>query len=530
MKDQSSYKIADSLFHSLKGFIVLGLCGRTGSGCSRVSEILHQDFSQLNLPIPSEALGGSIQSAEELILYNYAKENWTPFYQIKVSRLMVGYLLDENCQKIFMEYLGHMFNRLSDANRSTIQKAMKAFCDTEMKFILPDYFTKRIMADFSCDKAGEQGSTLTGKQILEGLGGFMTETDSWSLLFPQRKEENWPDIERIKEQINKKPPFVMQHPGKYEYRYEYEEKGQKCVFYIKLRDMQKMMEEYASFRKSKGSQWNNLLYWMLYEYAYNVLPRYAGELLHEIGKIQRGLPTMILQDIGINLRICGKPLIYSLEDQKNSFQDEGFLTIIRRVNLYLKILRDYLQKRKEYQDSMCYGNEDSSLKYAECLKLLDQGTKQVVVVIDSIKNPFESMYLKARYSSYYLTAVYTDEAERYSRLEKSGKRLTLKEIHAIDTIEQLERFKDLFKKSSNEEETEDENSMLSKAVLKQLTDKLKCDDLLKILPFIMQNVEQCIESADIFINNPKVVQYALKIATFMFETQYLQWIQALSAY
>lgn len=493
MEDKFNYKIADSLFNSLKGFIVLGLCGRTGSGCSTVSEILTQDFLQLNIPMPSEELKGSIQSTEELILYNYAKENWMPFYQIKVSRLIIGFLLEECQTKIFTEYLQKMFDRLSEKNIDKIKNALENFYNEEMSFILPEYFTKRIMADFPCD---DKNSSLNWEQILENLGVFMTEADSWSLLFPQAEDVNRLNINEIKAQIDKKPPFQINHPGKYEIKYEYEKESQRCIFRIKLRDMQSIMKEYSIFRKSKRKQWNYLLYWMLYEYAYNVLPQVANKLLNSIGRIQHGLPIMILQDIGINLRTWGKPLVYDLEKQNLPFKDEGFLTIIRRVNLYLKILRDYLQKQKEYRDSI-----SNSSKYKECLKILDKGTKQVVVVIDSIKNPFESMYLKARYSSYYLTTIYTDESERYNRLEKSNKSLTLQEIQTIDTIEQLNEFKKLFSESKGNKELEDEKSMLSKAVLEQLTDKLKRDDLIKILPFITQNVEQCIESADIFINN-----------------------------
>ncbi len=493
MKDKFNYKIADSLFTSLKGFIVLGLCGRTGSGCSTVSEILTQDFTQLNIPMPSEELKGSVQATEELILYNYAKENWMPFYQIKVSRLMIGFLLEE-CQKnIFTEYLEKMFDRLSVENRERIKNALETFYDSEMSFVLPEYFTKKIMMDFPLK---DKNSSLNWEQILENLGGFMTEADSWNLLFPQTKDMNWPNVNKISAQIGKEPPFEIYHLGKYEFKYEYEKESQRCIFHIKLHDMQSIMKEYSIFRKSKRKQWNNLLYWMLYEYAYNALPQAANELLKKIGRIQHGLPIMILQDIGINLRIWGKPFVYDIEQQNLFFKDEGFLTIIRRVNLYLKILRDYLQNQKEYRDSI-----SGSSKYEECLRLLDQGTKQVVVVIDSIKNPFESTYLKARYSSYYLTAIYTDETERYNRLEKSDKSLTLQEIQTIDTIEQLKEFKKLFNKYKRDKELDDENSMLSKAVLEQLTDKLKRDDLVKILPFITQNVEQCIESADIFINN-----------------------------
>lgn len=503
MNNEYSYKIADSLFQSLKEFIVLGLCGRTGSGCSSVSEILKQQFSQLKLPKPAEEPGGSAQLSEDLILYNYAKANWKPFYQIKVSRLMIGYLLTGCSENEFSEYLKNMSDRISDADQEMIQKAFHDFYNAKMKFIMPEYVIKRIMADFP---GGHDD--LAWPDILEHLGCFMEEANSWDLLFPQEKDENWPETGKIKEQFYKEAPYRLQHPVKCFYEYQYEKENHKCIFGFRLCDMQKILEEYAFFRKSRRTKWNSMLYWILYEYAYHALPEFAKEFLDKVGKAQRGLPTMILQDIGINLRTWGKPLVYDLKKQNVVFQDDGFLTIIRRVNLYLKVLQDYLQKQKEFGDRLRSHIADNkelqnnaASAYAKCLKLLEQETGQVVVAIDSIKNPFESTYLKARYSSYYLMAIYTDETERYRRLQKSQKGLTLDEIRTIDTIEQLKEFKKIVQHAGKNKIQEEEDSMLSKAVLGQLADKLKRKDLFSILPFITQNVEQCVESADIFINN-----------------------------
>ena len=111
MSKLASYDVANSLFDSMKNFVVLGLCGRTGSGCTEAANILGKDFSDLNLPLPSTETGGSIQDAEKLILYNYAKKNWVPFYQIKTSSLMTGYLLEEETPDTFTkDYLSHLFS------------------------------------------------------------------------------------------------------------------------------------------------------------------------------------------------------------------------------------------------------------------------------------------------------------------------------------------------------------------------------------------------------------------------------------
>lgn len=50
----------------------------------------------------------------------------------------------------------------------------------------------------------------------------------------------------------------------------------------------------------------------------------------------------------------------------------------------------------------------------------DRRTDEIrtIIVIDSIKNPYESMYLKARYNNYYLIGIYTEESERRKRLRE----------------------------------------------------------------------------------------------------------------
>lgn len=507
------YKIADSLFDSLKEFAVLGLCGRTGSGCSSVAEILCRDFSQLSLPKPSTEPGSSTQAAEELILYNYAKVNWTPFYPIKVSRLMLGYVLNET-PEAFACYLEKMFNNLLPKDRETIMVAVREFYNAKMEFVVPECFTQKIVAEFPDTKDTESANTLFWKDILKGLGGFLTEESLWEILFPSEIKEHSTISsanlkEKISQHINKEAPFSLnlRNHGEYPYEYIYDEIEKKCVFSIRIRDMQKLTTEYDSIRKGTGALKNSLLCWMLFQYNYYTLPQYAEKLLNEIGKIRRGLPIIILQDIGINLRTWEKPLIYDPEKQNAVFQERGFFTIIKRVNLCIKILRDHLRKQKEYQENILQlikdnkENTASASLYAECLKLLKTASKKVVVVIDSIKNPFESMYLKARYSSYYLTAIYTDETDRRLRLENSPKGLTLQEIQVIDAIEQLSEFKKILDAGVGDNMPEDAHSMLSKAVLNQLAHKVRTAQLEKILPFITQNVDQCTESSDIFINN-----------------------------
>lgn len=486
MSKLASYDVANSLFDSMKNFVVLGLCGRTGSGCTEAANILGKDFSDLNLPLPSTETGGSIQDAEKLILYNYAKKNWVPFYQIKTSSLMTGYLLEEETPDTFTkDYLSHLFSAgpkissIIQDGTELIQEAFNKFYYAKMKFTVPTYFIEKLKADY-----GE-----SAEQFQKSLFAFLTEKQSWQSLFmrnpPLEKEE-------LHRRIQKEAPYAFRLPDDSEFEFDYCFEDGKCQFIISLRDMQRLLTAYEQNRKHMRPLENDLIYWLLYEYVYHALPKASTELWRQLRQVRRGLPTIIMQDIGINLRTWGKPIIYG-DGVSSAIQKDGFLTIAKRINLCLKVLRDYLKKLKEFKAVLA-----SDQKYAVGFEVLERETQQMMVVIDSIKNPFESAYLKARYSSYYLVAISTDEKERRSRLEGIPKQLTSAEIKTIDTIELLSEYKKFAKERSVSDPVS--YSSLSVHSLQPLREKLN-ERFSAILPFVMQNVERCVEVADIFIYN-----------------------------
>lgn len=483
MLESPSIEVASSLFDSMKSFIVLGLCGRTGSGCTEAANILGKDFCDLHLPQPPATPGSSIQSAEELILYNYAEKNWVPFYQIKTSCLMTGYLLEETDRDAFIRYLKALFpdNKAICENKS-IQTAFDVFYDSKMEFLIPEYFVEKIRADYGKD----------AENILEGLFGFLTEKEGWSQLFP--KDGTIPSAAELLKCTKKEEPYsftVKDKDDSYPFEYSFQNRAYKVT--ISLRDMQRLLNTYEYNRRHIQPMGNDLIYGLLYEYVYHALPRETKKFWKEIRNVQRGLPTIIMQDIGINLRTWVRPMVYK-DNMPAKVEKDGFLTIAKRINLCLKVLRDYLQRLKEFRELLSTDPE----KYQKSLRSLDKNTQQVMVVIDSIKNPFESMYLKARYSSYYLVAVSTDDEERYARLEKAPKQLTFSEIGAIDTIELLSNFK---KFAASEDGLEKgSETTLSVYSLQKIKEKLN-GDFKKIFPFVMQNLERCIETADIFIYN-----------------------------
>ena len=209
--------------------------------------------------------------------------------------------------------------------------------------------------------------------------------------------------------------------------------------------------------------------------------------------------------MGNNLRITGtNPFANPIDN----FKSNGFLSIAELININIKLLRDYKSKKIIYCDNNRIIDEDIQEEiYNE--------EKRTFIVIDSIKNPYESNYLKTRYSNYYLITVYTDEEKRKKRLLYNEK-LEQNDIKTIDIIEQLSEFKNfqsdylkrkaknensketLTKKDPTKENPPKENDLI---ILEKIADKMSTLNCNSIYPFIMQNIQNCIELADIFINN-----------------------------
>lgn len=79
-------------------FMIIGLTGRTGSGCSTVADLLKGDFQTLAPPIPVENHEGTTNDERKYrIEYNFLKSIWEDrkfeFQIIKASDIIFYYAL-----------------------------------------------------------------------------------------------------------------------------------------------------------------------------------------------------------------------------------------------------------------------------------------------------------------------------------------------------------------------------------------------------------------------------------------------------
>lgn len=95
-------------FERSSSFLVLGLTGRTGSGCTSSSNLLQSTFEGLNLDrvsYPSK----TAEDRKYRIVREFAEKNWNQFHQISVTQVIASFLLDCSSEEIaaafFVEHI-----------------------------------------------------------------------------------------------------------------------------------------------------------------------------------------------------------------------------------------------------------------------------------------------------------------------------------------------------------------------------------------------------------------------------------------
>lgn len=99
-KEISMEKMISELFMENSKFVLIGLTGRTGSGCTTAAKIL--ESSNPDFPDESQIndFYKGLDRKRYLITKNFSSENWHKFYSIKVSDLISAYILSKDIYEI----------------------------------------------------------------------------------------------------------------------------------------------------------------------------------------------------------------------------------------------------------------------------------------------------------------------------------------------------------------------------------------------------------------------------------------------
>lgn len=84
----------ERIFAERKDFIIVGLTGRTGCGCTTVAKTLCKEFCELQPPLPCK--NESVEDREYKIVYEYTKNMWTPFHLIEMKHVIFTFILEND--------------------------------------------------------------------------------------------------------------------------------------------------------------------------------------------------------------------------------------------------------------------------------------------------------------------------------------------------------------------------------------------------------------------------------------------------
>ncbi|WP_196584312.1 deoxycytidylate deaminase [Aliivibrio fischeri] len=115
----------DTIYKERRKFIIIGLTGRTGSGCSTVGELLSKhSFSEFNPPKPKSNNFINDEERKYRIVYGFLKKQWCNFYHIKMSDVVSTFILDlsfEDFDKLYKSILTNPIGK----NNPELDKKLK---------------------------------------------------------------------------------------------------------------------------------------------------------------------------------------------------------------------------------------------------------------------------------------------------------------------------------------------------------------------------------------------------------------------
>ena len=110
-------EVVDQIFKLRKDFIVIGLTGRTGSGCTTVAKIMSteeaSDIKSEYREFNNEKINNNTR--KERIVAKFISSNWRPFFTIKASDIIFYYALLED----FDTFVDSLLSKASVPNEKT---------------------------------------------------------------------------------------------------------------------------------------------------------------------------------------------------------------------------------------------------------------------------------------------------------------------------------------------------------------------------------------------------------------------------
>lgn len=180
--DKSKVDTINNLYSQREKFILIGLTGRTGSGCTTVSKILAKnDMNEIDLRSYKTCDYNNADERKYSVIYRYMKEGgkWKGFTVVEASSIIFSFILKDTYGKLFdfidliakkgelkdVEKLKHKMiralnNNIEDEKEIDLNKFRNDVIDDEIKKIFEENIFDKIKLD---EYKEENANDLKGK-------------------------------------------------------------------------------------------------------------------------------------------------------------------------------------------------------------------------------------------------------------------------------------------------------------------------------------------------------------------------------
>lgn len=464
-------------------FIIIGLTGRTGSGCTDAAKIFASSFKELEFPqITAGADGFKDDTERDLrIIERYASEHWIRFDIIN-SRTIISSFLLENINEFYEKIIIKNSKFEEFFSENTTVKETSEISDGKKVNMMSDYIYDRIKEKLEND-ISKLDISLNKLKIYE-LDSFKNFIDDNKLSVEKIESADYTQIANLVDEIS----TLYTSENDESSRSRYIEEIESLLNIISLLTAKKIIndskkEEFwgtisiinnivdgagdNSHEKLQGLYNHRNLY--SFVFAKTLMPC-IGDCIYDFINYFDLSYTKLFQKFGNSIRRYGK-IVWNADTETSDI-----FSIPKRIVKFIKALRHPFSKKIKVN-------------------------RPVRIAIDSIKSVFEANYLRERYSSFYLFAISSDDKIRQDRLMK--KNLTYEDIKYIDWNEySSEGYKVYIKtqdKSDKYEKKFRENIDKNNDIYFDETRKYAYENQLQ--QFYLQDVATSIENADAFISN-----------------------------
>ena len=483
-------------------FIVIGLTGRMGSGCSKVADVLAKPFEEMHFQGNTPQPGMRSLTEEERtfrIISEYAEEHWVKFDIIQVSAIIATFILNDDSRFINDLNSGDKANKHESLRQQFREGLLKSLyektvelgreCgllnqDTVTKYYIenkPDtadgqtrrdkslkgysklftnYFVRKLMDDAYYANFKRQLEIIEGKlrkivpddENVDECFANHSEKSFYNTVLKNEKPDVWGQVGTNMMNLYRKVPQRNSEI----HRRKYLECVDNLLTLFSAHCLIGLLEEISlKKRNAPNEMWKRLN-----EINQSIEPNTKDDLQEHQTDLQiqkfifvkyitgwfgRFIRNFVTENLGNDayarlFQRYGQMIRYhgripkceekqkadetGVEDVENSessgddskTEKNDIFAIPRKINQHIKVLRN---------------------------PFFIKGHRPVRVVIDSIKNIFEAVYLRYRYSAFYLWAITTDADIREKRLH--DKHLTDIQVRMMDWNEYPDKGRDVIR-------------------------------------------------------------------------------------